>query len=126
MMLYRVSARGFTLLEVMVALAIFALAFGAFSSAMGQMLDGAEILKRKQCALWVAQNRLALHQAQQDWLELGEQKGDVVQAGIAYHWRELVSVTPNADFRRVEVRVYDEQDEDFAQAVLIGYVVHTR
>ena len=48
MMRYRARARGFTLLEVMVALAIFALAFSAFSSAMGQMLDGAEILKRKQ------------------------------------------------------------------------------
>ena len=55
----RTRAPGFTLIEVLVALAIVAVALSAGMRALAQGADGASSLKARTLALWVAENRLA-------------------------------------------------------------------
>ena len=61
------GARGFTLVEILVALAILAVALAAGMRAVAQSADGATLLKQRTLALWVAQNRLAAAQLATPW-----------------------------------------------------------
>jgi general secretion pathway protein I len=114
--------RGFTLIEVLVALAIVAVALAAGMRAVAQSADTATELKQRTLALWVAQNRLAAAQLASAWPAAGEQRGDAEQAGVAFHWRETVTTTPNPAFRRVEIVVAAPAAPDYALARLVGYV----
>ena len=60
-------ARGFTLVEVLVALAVLAIALAAVMRAMAQAVDTTVSLREHSVALWVAQNRLMEHEMRQDW-----------------------------------------------------------
>ena len=51
--------RGFTLLEVLVALAVVAIALGAGIKAAGSNIDNAAYLRDRTLAHWVAMNKLA-------------------------------------------------------------------
>jgi general secretion pathway protein I len=96
---------GFTLVEILVALAIVAVALAAGMRALAQSADGATTLKSRTLALWVAQNRLANAQLAQPWPAAGTSEGDASQAGARFVWRETVSGTPNPAFRKIEIVV---------------------
>lgn len=97
--------RGFTLVEVLVALAIISVALLAALRAAGQATQAVDELRMRLFAGWVAQNRLAEHRARGDWLALGISRGVQRQAGADFAWREEVIGTPNPAFRRVDVFV---------------------
>jgi general secretion pathway protein I len=120
------SARGFTLLETLVALAVLAIALAAVLRAAGAETRHAEELRARLLADWVAQNRLALHAANGDWLASGTQNGEDTQAGMRLLWREDISDTPNPAFRRIEVDVFAPDDERHALRKLVGYLVQQR
>ena len=88
----RAQRRGFTLVEILVALAIVAVALAAGMRALAQAADGATALKARTLALWVAQNRLAAAQlADRLAAAPGARDGDATQAGARFVWRETVS-----------------------------------
>jgi len=118
---YRVLHRGFTLLEVLVALAIVAVALTAAVRAGGVSLDSSAQVKERMFATWVAQNRLAELTASHVFPDLGTHSGTAAQAGRSFTWEEIVGVTPNENFRRVEIRVRAEGQQHVA-ATLIGYL----
>src|SRR6185369_1612092 len=97
------SRAGFTLVEVLVALAIVAVALIAALRVAGQGANDAVELRARLFAGWVAQNRLAEHRARGDWLPTGIQNGTQRQGGIEFAWREEVIPTPNPAFRRVDI-----------------------
>ncbi|MBP6130219.1 type II secretion system minor pseudopilin GspI [Thauera sp.] len=99
--------RGFTLLETLVALAIVAIALVSALRAMGATAQSTAALREHTLASWVAQNRLAMHRATAAWPEIGEYSGEAEQARMRMRWEEKVSGTPNALFRRIDVRVLD-------------------
>jgi len=114
---------GFTLLESLVALAILAIALSAVLRVAGAETRHTEDLRIRLLADWVAQNRLALHTAQGDWLAVGTQKGEDTQAGIVLQWREEITVTPNPAFRRIEVSVFTAEDPEHVLRKLTGFLV---
>jgi len=116
------SARAFTLIEVLVALAILAVALTAGMRAVAQSADGATSLKMRTLALWVAQNRLAQAQLADPWPARGVASGDEMQAGTLLAWRETVSDTPNPAFRRIEIIVSEPRVPDYALSRLVGYL----
>jgi len=116
--------RGFTLIEVLVALAIVSIALLAALRAAGQGTNSVGELRARTLAGWVAQNRLAEHRARGDWLSLGVQRGEESEGGIAFDWREEVLSTPNPAFRRINVTVSAAPDESHVLARFSGFVVN--
>src|ERR1700689_1845207 len=104
-MFRRSANRGFTLLEVLVALAIVAIALTAAVRAGGVSLDSSAQVKERMFATWIAQNRLAELTARHIFPDLGTRTGSAAQAGRSFTWEEIVGVTPNENFHRVEIRV---------------------
>ena len=119
----RQLARGFTLIEVLVALAILAIALAAASRASAMMADSSAELRNRLLAGWVAQNRLAELQARRAWPSAGTHEGEVEQAGLKLTWHETVSATPNQAFSRIEISV-SEHGHDHTLARLTGYLAH--
>jgi len=115
--------RGFTLVEVLVALAIVSIALMAALRAAGQGTAAVGELRSRLLAGWVAENRLAEHRARGDWLALGIARGTQSQGGVEFAWREEVIATPNPAFRRVDVFVSVPGEEPRALARLTGFVV---
>ena len=114
--------RGFTLIEILVALAIIAVALTAGMRALAQSADSATALKARTLALWVAQNRLAAAQVATPWPALGTYRGEAAQAGAAFQWRETVTTTPNPAFRKIEISVMEPERPDYLVARLVGFI----
>ncbi|MBB5017880.1 general secretion pathway protein I [Chitinivorax tropicus] len=115
-------ANGFTLIEVLIALVILAVALAAAMRATSGLISSVSEMKTRLAAGWVAQNRLNEHNALRDFPEVGSTHGKAEQAGIKFSWREDVSGTPNKDFRRIEIKVFMGEQTDYASAQLIGYL----
>lgn len=120
------DARGFTLLETLVALAILAIAMAAVARASGGNTQHVEAMRIRLLADWVAQNRMALHTARDDWLPVGLQSGEESQAGVQLMWKEDVSSTPNPSFRRIEISVSIPSEPEYALRKLSGFLVADR
>jgi general secretion pathway protein I len=111
------------LLELLVALAVLAIALMAALRASSAGVQNTAEIRNRLLAGWVAQNRLAEHLARRDWLPLGEVRGDENQGGVRFGWEEKTIGTPNFQFRRIEIRVFAEQQPDHTLARLSGFIV---
>jgi general secretion pathway protein I len=98
---------GFTLLEVLVALAIVGTALGASLRAVGSLTQNSTDLRASLMATWSAENRLSQIRVAGEWPQLGDRNFDCPQGELALVCQESVFATPNPAFRRVEVSVVD-------------------
>ena len=114
---------GFTLVEVLVALAIVSIALLASLRAAGQGTSNIGELRSRLLAGWVAENLLAEQRARGDWLPLGIQRGTEREGGLEFAWREEVVTTPNPAFRRVDVFVLAAPEESRSLARLTTFLV---
>ena len=114
--------RGFTLVEVLVALAILAVALTAAFRASGVATDTARDFRERLLAGWVAENRLAEYRSGR-LPNLGEQSGVAEQAGTAFAWRERIAATSTPLLRRIEVRVSLVTDPEHTLTALVGYAL---
>jgi general secretion pathway protein I len=117
--------RGFTLVEVLVALAVLAIALTAVMRTMAQAIDATATLRERHVALWLAQNRLAEHQMRRDWPAADTKDGDTEIGGEKWFWREQVSTTPEATIRRIEITIRRQAGSEDTQARLVGYLRNT-
>ena len=115
---------GFTLVEVLVAVAIISVALMSALRAAGQGTQNLDALRARMLAGWVAENRLAEHRALAAWLPVGVRRGTASEGGLEFSWSEEVVATPNAYFRRVDIRIYLPEDESHSLAHLVGFIVH--
>jgi general secretion pathway protein I len=119
----RLCVSGFTLIEVLVALAILAVALAAAVRSVSLATQSTIELKERLLGTWAAQNRIAEYAARPLWPDIGTRQGTAEQAGLRFIWRESVSETPNPRFRRVEVNVFPERAPEHALATLVGFAV---
>lgn len=116
---------GFTLLEVLVALVILALALGALIKTTGdQVVLLADLDERTQGFL-IAENQLHRFQAERLWPEAGTRKDRVDQAGRRWFWQASFESTPDPDLRRVVLDVRTAEDGPIA-ARLTGFLARPR
>ena len=110
----RAGARGFTLVEVMVALAIVALALPALLVALSRQVDATGYLRDKSVAQMVAANKLVelriLSRARERLLE-GSDSGVSEMAGREWHWWLESQPTEVPAFYRVEIDVALDAEE---------------
>ena len=117
------TGRGFTLLEVLVAVVVLAVAMLAALRASGAGVQNTAEIRDRLLAGWVAQNRLAEHMARRDWLAIGVISGEEGQGGVRFRWEEKIVGTPNFQFRRIEIRVSSASAPEHALATLTGFMV---
>lgn len=101
--------RGFTLIEVLVALAIVAVALGAGVRAAGSLTDNAERLQLMSAAQWCAENQLVELRLQRQFPGVGDSRFDCEQLGRRFTGQLQVRATPNPNFRRVDAVVGNAQ-----------------
>jgi len=101
---------GFTLLEVLVALVIVGTALGASLRAIGSLTQNSSDLRASMMATWSAENRLSQIRLAHEWPELGQRRFDCPQGELHLMCEENIFSTPNPFFRRVEVGVFDSQN----------------
>jgi general secretion pathway protein I len=104
------NARGFTLLEVLVALVIVGTALGASLRAVGSLAQNSNGLRSSMMATWSGENRLVqvrLNSQQRQFPATGVNSFDCPQGDLMLVCTEEVLSTPNPRMRRVEVSVFD-------------------
>lgn len=98
-------AAGFTLLEVLVALAIFAVVAASVLGASARSLQTAASLEDKTLAMWIADNRLSELQVGEAPLADGREQGELVFAGRRWQWQSETQATREPSMRRVTLWV---------------------
>lgn len=111
---------GFTLVEVLVALAILAVALAAAGRSVALSTDSAAEHKQRVLAGLVAENRLGELVARRAWPGIGVSEGTERQAGADFRWRAEVFATPHPGLRRVEIHVSDAADPTHELRRLVG------
>ena len=101
-------SHGFTLIEVLVALAIVAVTLGAGIKAAGALANNAERLTDVSIAQWCADNQLIGLKLAHPTLSVGDSDFNCEQLGRAYKGKLVVRPTPNPNFRRVDAQIFTE------------------
>lgn len=101
-------APGFTLLEVLVALAVVAVALAALARAGSQAIEAQRSLEERTLALWVADNVLAEMRLEAN-LSPGRRQGQARQGGRDWFWDALIQPTPGDELLRIDVAVHAER-----------------
>lgn len=112
---------GFTLIEVLIALAVLAIALAAIMRTVVQSIDLTVDLRDRNLALWVAQNRLISHQLLRDWPSPDTTEGVTEMASRQWRWREQVLTTPEPALKRIEIDVRADHGEA-RLAHLVGFL----
>lgn len=112
-------AAGFTLLEVLVALMIVAIALSALIKAGTENTANAAYLREKTFAHWVALNTITEMQVRSAWPAPGKVEGTAVMADREWDWTAAVETTVDTTVRRmtVEVRPKDGKGQPLVRLV---------
>ena len=114
---------GFTLLEVMVALFIVAIALGGAIKVMGNAAQNTARLSNKTFAQWVALNQVTKLNIGNAWPKLGETKGKSKMASQEWVWVQKTIKTKNERIKRVEISVRPANDaDDNPYATVVGFL----
>jgi len=112
---------GFTLIEVLVAMAIVALGLTAVFMQVNQMLASSIYLQQKTLATWVAVDRITEIRLQAEYPEPRETRDEVEMAGILWGYSITVSETPADNLRRIDVAVFAADNPDSIVATASGF-----
>ena len=104
--------RGFTLLEVLVALAVLAISLGALVKIAAESASNVGYLRDRTLAAWVASNKINETLLSRNWPSPGVSQGIASMARQQWRWRLTVRNTSDPDLRRLDVGVgVDGADE---------------
>lgn len=101
------AQRGFTLVEVLVAVAVVAITLAAGLKAAGALTDNAQRLGDVVNAQWCADNALTNLRLSKQFPSVGDADFECRQLGRDYRGRLVTRPTPNPNFRRVDAQVLD-------------------
>lgn len=113
---------GFTLLEVLVALAVLAIALAAIIKASGQHTDNLLYLRDKTFAHWVALNVINRIQISKTFPQTGKRHGTEVMGEHKWYWQMQTSETLDPKLHKLDVFVYRNEDDNIAVTRLTAYV----
>ena len=113
---------GFTLLEVMVALLIFALTGSAIMKSAAENSRGVGLIEQMTFATWVANNRLTQINFETSWPPKNDEKGSMEMDGRTFYWQQKVTTTSDNDIRSVEIIVSEDEQSNSQVTSVISFV----
>lgn len=117
------NASGFTLLEVMVALAVLAIALAALIKGVTANAANAAYLRDKTLAQWVGMNVVTEQRLMGEWQDKGTKRGEEEMGNHTWYWSATLAETFDEDVRRLEVEVRGSEERDDAPlARLVAFV----
>ncbi|WP_448250135.1 type II secretion system minor pseudopilin GspI [Thalassotalea agariperforans] len=114
--------RGFTLIEVMLAMAIFSIAGVALLATATTNFTNLSLLEEKMLANWVASNQLVEAKLTESWPPRNNKKGEEELAGQTWFWQQKVIKTTDNDLRALSVEVRKNEKDEKAIISLLTYV----
>ena len=108
----KARTQGFTLIEVMVALAIVAISLAAGSRAASSVVDTSQRLSDVVLAQWCADNQLTELRLSGQLPAVGKTPFTCVQLSRNFKGTVKVQPTPNPSFRRVDAIVANDDDRE--------------
>ena len=119
----RPNILGFTLVEVLVALAIVAIGMLAVFKVLGDTAHNVGYLRDRSFASWIADNRLTEVRLSGEMPSVDEIDGELEFAGRRWLWVQKVANTQVEGLRRVDISVRREDDAEGSSLVnLAGFV----
>jgi len=115
---------GFTLIEVMVALAIIAIALASLIKASGTHTNSAGYLKSKTLAHYVAMNEVVQLQVKKTWPDLGSSDKSTEMAGMEWFWTREVEKTRSDNIRGVSFTVYLDENKTRNLAQIKAFITN--
>lgn len=117
------KVRGFTLLEVMVALSICAMAGIAAMQATGEHINHLTSLEEQTYGSWVAENVMIEQRVKGDkWQGKNGAKGNETMAGVKWYWRQDVVATADKSFVKITINVFSDEKLEYPVYELISYL----
>ena len=118
------SVKGMTLLEVIVALAVFAIAAVSITKSLGEQMANMPILEEKTYAQWVADNEMVEARLESKFPDIGKKEGETELAGRDWYWRKEVVKTTDDKFRMIRISVSDDERYKRILAQVSSYVLN--
>lgn len=122
----RLSVQGFTLLEVMLAMAVFAVAGIALLGVSDNNYRHISHLEEKMFANWVASNQLVNATLETSWPPKNNKKGEEELAGRKWYWQQKVIKTANKEMKAVVIEVRLEEDAELAMTSIMTYIAQDK
>lgn len=113
---------GFTLIEMLLALAVFAYAASSILSVLGQTAKNLSDIEEMTFASWVANDRLVELQADKTWPPKDKAKGERELAGQKWYWLQKVEKSEEPNLRKVNVEVRLDQSAKSSLYMLSTFV----
>ena len=115
------QSRGFTLIEVVVALAIAAISLGALVASVSQMVDASGSMQQRTYASWIGQNRVTEMRLANAIPDVSTTTDEVTFGGLEWEVESTVSETGVENLYRVDVSVTLIGDEN-PSGVVTGFI----
>ncbi len=115
-----IKLRGFTLLEVLLALSVISIALAALVRVGYTSADTVNKLEEQSIALHVA-DQVMMQLYQKQGLQTGQHQGSQKWSSNNWFWVADVESTNNPRIARIYVKVYRSRGDEYAQAQLTGF-----
>lgn len=104
------TSKGFTLIEMLLALAVFAYAASSILSVLGQSARNLSDIEQMTFASWVVNDRLVELQVDSQWPPKDKDKGEREMAGQKWFWQQKVEKTQDTNLRSITVFVSSDKE----------------
>lgn len=107
---------GFTLIEVLLALAVIAIALTALLKATSQNIDNTRRIKEKTISHWIAMQGVSMIQLNLIQVNSSQESTQLTSMlNQKWYWRAKVSVTPIKPVQKITIYVSQKQEGPFRE-----------
>jgi general secretion pathway protein I len=115
-------SRGFTLLEVLIALAVLAVGLMALIGTTGKASRDGAHLRDATFATWVGMNELSMLRVAQNWPSDDSLNGDADMGGQKWHWKATMTKTADPGLLRIDIDVTLPDTPDAVITTVTGFM----
>ncbi len=114
--------RGFTLLEILVALGIAAIAIVLVLDSLLVSTVRTSNLRDRTFASWIGHNQITRYRLAETLPDASDEDGEIEYAGRLWHWYAKITETQVENLRLVEITVGPIDDPDVGFATIVGFL----